>query len=325
MLSEADIIATLRASMPQVEGLTGIGDDAAVLPAGGYDNFVVAKDILVEHRHFRRTTTDAASLAHKALHVNLSDIAAMGAVPQFVLLGLAVPPHIERKWIEEFVGGFAASCRAAKVLLIGGDTTASERDVFISVTIIGKASATNLKYRHTARAGDIVAVAGELGEAHAGFVALEKNADGFETVKKAHNHPNARTREGAWLGAQPAVTAMMDVSDGLYIDLTRLATASKCAAILHKEKLQPGYVVQEAADRLKFDAFDAVLTGGEDYALLVCVAADKFPALAAEYKNVFGASLRAVGEMAEGQGVSVRDQGKILSLQPKPFSHFGEL
>lgn len=319
MPEEASIIANLRANF------AAIGDDAAVLPFNDKENYLVSKDILVEHRHFRRTTTSPADLAQKALHVNLSDIAAMGGVPLYVLLGIALPTTLPNEWVQEFLASFTKACKAADVQLIGGDTTGSDGKIFISVTVIGRAEKSNIKYRHGAKTGDVLCVAGPLGEAHAGLMALETKAEQLDVLKAKSTRPEALLEEGAWLGTQKSVTAMMDVSDGLSIDAGHLATESKLGAIIDLEALAPSAALLVGCTKLKLDPKECMLAGGEDYALLFTVAPDGFDGLAKEFEVQFGYPLAKIGTMVEGSGVTLREGGQPVSFTYKPFSHFGEL
>lgn len=325
MLNESEIIETLRAAFTSKTSVIGIGDDCAVLPLSASENYVVTKDILVEHRHFRLATTGPASLGRKALHVNLSDIAAMGAKPLFVLLGIALPTEMDRGWVKKFLSGFTSACKQEKVRLVGGDTTASDRDLFISVTVIGKAKTKNLKLRSGAKAGDVVCVAGVLGEAYAGFVALEKKAKGLDAVKAKHLRPLAKTAEGIWLGAEKNVHAMMDVSDGLHIDLTRMIKASDVGAAIDVEKLKPSAYLLEAVKKLRLDPIECMLAGGEDCALLITIAGDKFESVAKKFRKKFGYPLMNIGRVVKDKSVKLSRGGKTIPFAYKSFSHFGEL
>lgn len=325
MLKEADIIKTLQSAFAPISGVVGIGDDAAVLPFNETESYVVTKDILVEHRHFRLTTTDAASLAHKALHVNLSDVAAMGAEPLFVLLGIALPANSDEVWVSQFLGSFAEACKKQSLILVGGDTTASERDLFISVTVIGKAKMKNLKFRRGAKTGDILCVAGALGEAHAGLVALETNAQSLDAVKAKLLRPLALCAEGVWLGAEAGVTAMMDVSDGLVVDVGRLLQASKTGAVIDVEALQTSSNLAEASAKLSIDARECMLVGGEDYALLLTVSPSNFEKLAKDFQEKFGYALTKLGVITDRKKLELREGGNPFLFPYKPYSHFGEL
>jgi thiamine-monophosphate kinase len=329
MPNESDIIRRLQAAFsmdvePAPAKAGGIGDDAAVLPLNAMECYVVSKDILVENRHFRRSHGDAASLARKALHVNLSDIAAMGAKPLFVLLGIALPPTLAENWIDEFLTGFVEACQQQDVQLIGGDTTASERDLFISVTVIGRGAKAHLKFRHGAKTGDAACLAGAIGEAHAGLAALERKAEGLDVVKAKFLSPAALVAEGLWLGQQPGVTAMMDVSDGLYVDLGRLLQSSGVGASVDLESLKPSAPLAEACRQLRLDARECMLAGGEDYALLLTVADEAYGQVAQEFAKRFGYALVKIGAVTASGALELREGGKLIPFIYRRFSHFGE-
>ena len=167
MLAEASIIHQLYTAFPEQ-----IGDDAAVFAFTENQSYVITKDLLIEDIHFNINYCDPMSLAQKALHVNLSDIAAMGAVPQLVLLGIAIPPTYETQ-LPNFLEAFTTACKDTSVILIGGDTTRSTDKLCISITVIGTAKNSHLKYRKNAQVNDLICLVGPVGYAHVGFVALE--------------------------------------------------------------------------------------------------------------------------------------------------------
>ena len=316
MLSESGIIHFLKTRFP-----AHIGDDAAVLPQPTHNRQVITQDLLVEDVHFRLRYQDAASLAHKALHVNLSDIAAMGATPQYVLLGLSFPKPTA-SYIHDFLEHFSAVCNAHHVTLIGGDTTRSPDKVFISVTAIGNSEEKNIKYRHTAKPGDVICIAGHLGEAHLGFTALEQGETGFDDLKNLFLQPHARVNEGVWLGKQAGVTAMMDVSDGLFIDLEKLAEASKIAATIQIDRLLSTPLFRLACQQLKRDPVITQLTGGEDYGLLLTVKSEVYTSLSTAFMTHFGYALQPIGHMNQGNGVHLIKHGHPIHLQLETYAHF---
>ena len=297
MLNEQRIIESLKQSF-SIPG--GIGDDAAI-----FGNYVITKDLLVEDVHFRRSYVDAISLGYKALQVNLSDLAAMGAKPAYVLLGISIPKDCEQ-YIEEFLASFANACHQENVQLIGGDTTASPDKLYISVTAIGITSKPKL--RSGAKIGDIICVVGNLGHAHLGFTALENNLEGFDEFKTAFLRPKAKIKEGIWLGSQKAVTAMMDVSDGLTTDLNKLCKASDISAEIDIINFQKNIPIE------------TILTGGEDYALLITVDSNQYDKLVAEADF----SIQKIGKIIEGESGEVTFKQDI-AIKLKKFSHFGEL
>jgi thiamine-monophosphate kinase len=318
MLSESELINSLKTEFPNQ-----IGDDAAVLPFSEQESYVITKDLLVEDLHFRLKYQDPISLAYKALHVNLSDIAAMGAKAQFVLLGIAIPMSTE-EYIHQFVKAFAQACKEAGVYLIGGDTTKSPDKLFISVTAIGIAPKQNLKYRHTGTEGNLVCVAGDLGKALIGFTALERKEAGFDVFKEAFLKPKALVQEGQWFGTQQGVTAMMDISDGLFVDLKRLCEASKVAAEINLNYLSITEEFKMACQHLKLDPLSTQVSGGEDYSLLLCVKSDQYLAIERAFKEKFGYGLKSIGHLTKGFGVSFFHDGQPKALTLHPFSHFGE-
>lgn len=318
MLSEANIIEYLYAEFP-----TNIGDDAAIIPLSETSSYVVTKDLLIEDVHFRRAYYNPASLAHKALHVNLSDLAAMGAKPQFVLLGLSIPDSYEKE-IHEFLKGFSKACKDAAIILIGGDTTRSPDKFFISVTAIGIAETSKIKFRNRALAGDVICLAGMLGHAHLGLIALEAGIEGLHSFKTMCLKPMARLPEGVWLSQKKEVTAMMDLSDGLLIDLQRLCAASKVAADIQLDQLTASEDFVKACQQLSLDPLQVQLTGGEDYGLLLTVHPQAYTSLAAEFKQIQGYELQSIGHIVSGEGVHFMQQGQPRELLLKPFSHFGE-
>jgi len=324
-LNEDDIIQHLALSFATLPaGVRGIGDDAAVFPADGGRSYLVSTDILAENVHFRLGYFSPEDLAHKALHVNLSDITAMGARPSLALLSLSVPPHVDETWMRRFLDAFAKECKAQNVTLIGGDTTASRHDLFISVTAIGHAAPTQIKYRRGAKMGDVICVAGTLGEAGAGLALLEKNIAGFDIVKAKCLHPMALVEEGAWFALKPQITSMMDISDGLYTDLGRMMEKSGLGAALICEMLRPSPALAEASAALQKDVLHYMLTGGEDYALLFTVAANAWSAIEQDFAQKFHYKLQKIGIVNADKGITLMQNGAEVPFRYKSFSHFGE-
>lgn len=319
MLNESNIIHTLKTAFPE-----HIGDDAAVLEFNADHHYVISKDLLVEGTHFRLSYHDVASLAHKALHVNLSDIAAMGATPTFVLLGLSIPTHFEPD-LALFLQTFTDTCKAASVMLIGGDTTYASNNLLISVTALGIAPKQHIKRRSNAKPGDLIYVAGNLGHAHLGLTALETSHPGLFNFKQDFLKPNARVQEGVWFGERAAVTGMMDISDGLYLDLKRFCDASHLAASMNMDTCVPSTSFENACHTLNLDATNTQLTGGEDYGLMVSLSPETSHEILHPFKHTFGYDLIPIGRFQKGAGVQISKNNQLISLNLKPFSHFGEI
>lgn len=283
-----DKIASMCRSLPD-NGWEGIGDDCAVLLSGDRAT-VVSCDMLVEGVHFLRHAAPAHIIGRKALAVNLSDIAAMGARPTAALLSIALTDDAAGAWAEEFMAGFTQMASEHGTALIGGDTTASKQGVSISVTVIGTAPAANIKRRSDARAGDIVAVTGMLGESGAG---LQQILSGRCDTPAAHAHmnPAPHTAEGEWLGSRREVHAMMDISDGIASDLRHIMERSGVGADIDTEHVPA------------FDDLRTALCAGEDYKLLLTARADGFGLLAADFEARFRRPLYKIGRITAQAGL----------------------
>jgi thiamine-monophosphate kinase len=316
-LGEFGLIAALsRWLPPDPRTLVGIGDDAAVLAAP--DGRVVAStDFLLEGRHFRRHTSSAADVGHKAAARSLIDVAAMGAVPTGLLVALAAPPDLPVTWARDLTEGLAAECARAGATVVGGDT-ASAGSVLIVTTVLGDLAGRAPVLRSGAVPGDLVAVTGPLGHAAAGLALLQAVNPGgtplphapawtapLVAAQRRPEPPYDAGPQAADLGA----TAMIDISDGLLADLGHIASASGVRIDLSSDRLSPGAGLQAAARLLHpffgrtergsgpghAQALAWVLTGGEDHAL-----AATFPP---------GAALpprwTVIGTVHEGDGVQV--------------------
>ncbi|MGH3202261.1 MAG: thiamine-phosphate kinase [Streptosporangiaceae bacterium] len=274
-LGEFGLIAALSRWLPaDPRTLVGIGDDAAVLAAP--DGRVVAStDFLLEGRHFRRDTSSAADVGHKAAARSLIDVAAMGATPTGLLVALAAPPDLPVTWARDLTEGLAAECARAGATVVGGDT-ARAGSVLLATTVLGDLAGRAPVLRSGAAPGDVVAVTGPLGHSAAGLALLQAGRTDGPLVA-AHRRPQPPYDAGPQ-AADLGATAMIDISDGLLADLGHIASASGVLIDLSSDRLSPGEDLQAAA-RVFFDrtergvtpahaqALAWVLTGGEDHAL----------------------------------------------------------
>ncbi|MDR2055264.1 MAG: thiamine-phosphate kinase [Desulfovibrio sp.] len=277
--SEDAVLARLARHFPNSHDsvLFGRGDDAAVIAAGG--PLCVSSDLFLENVHFRRSYFAPEEIGHKALAVNISDMAACGAKPLGFTLCLGLPPFTGMAWLDAFFSGMAALAKQCDCALAGGDLAACEQ-ICIAVTIWGESAANGLMLRRDGcRPGDVLFVAGMLGLARVGLRVLEKQ--GREAARfwpdacAAHLRPLPLTQAGlAIAGLADAVRppAVMDISDGIARDLPRLlqgqGSTRKLGAALHlpQEALHPE--VRRFAAEQGRDPVTEALLGGEDYALL---------------------------------------------------------
>ncbi len=316
-LGEAAIIealASLGCAEPPA-GVTGMGDDCAVIPAGDRSTLITA-DLLVEGVHFRREWTSARDLGHKALAVNLSDVAAMGGSPQSAFLSLALPADLETAWLEAFSSGLDALACATGTVLLGGDTTRSPGPVVINIALLGHAPSERIKYRHTAEPGDLICVTGTLGDAAAALRLLEQGLTSEPSGDEANlltalHRPIPNLERGSLLAALDGVHAMMDLSDGLATDLSRMLAASACGARIELEDLPLSAALLRVSEAHGWDACELAAAGGEDYCLLFTTDRD------AELMEA-----AVIGEVVEGKGVSWLRGGAPVELPGHGFSHF---
>lgn len=274
-LGEFDIIAryfTRKSERGDV--LLGIGDDAAVLDARGGRKLVVAMDTIVEGVHFP-VDTDAADIGYRALAVNLSDIAAMGAEPAWMTLSLSLP-RANEQWLSGFASGLFELAQDYNVALVGGDTVRGP--LVITVQIAGWAEADGWLTRSGAKPGDLLFVSGIPGEAAAGLAVIQRRMMGGEAASFL-KHRFLRPRPRIELGRQlrNVASAAMDVSDGLLTDLKKLCAASGCGAQLNVDALPESTAMRELFEA--DDCWQYALAGGDDYELLFTLPPERAAAL----------------------------------------------
>ena len=307
--------------------LVGIGDDCAVLEVTPGAMLIAKTDLLIEDVHFRRRYAEPADVGWKALAVNVSDIASKGGRSRWALVALACPASTTVEEVDAFYGGLLALAREHGVAVVGGDTSSSPHGWFVNVSLLGEASRVVL--RSTARPGDVVAVTGTLGRSAAGLAALEHTdasgrieAAALADTTAAHLRPRPRVAEGRWLGGEPGVTAMMDLSDGLATDLRRLCAESRVGATVRLETVPIAASTRRVAADLTQDASVWATSGGEDYELLLAADPHRFPALARGLAEATGTSLTAVGTIEADHGVRFVDaSGTTVDVAPG-FEHF---
>lgn len=287
--------------------LLGPGDDAAVLRAAD-GRAVVSTDLLVEGRHFRRDWSGGYDVGRRAAAANLADIAAMGAVPTGIVVGLACPPDLPLEWADALADGLREECELVGVGVVGGDIARADQ-VTIAVTALGDLEGRDPVTRSGASGGQQVAVAGRLGWSAAGLAVLARGFRSPAVVVNAYRRPEppyAAGPQAATLGA----TAMIDVSDGLVADLGHICRASAVRIELDTTAFEVPPRLREVGSALGLDPLDWLLAGGEDHAL-----AATFPR-GAELPEPW----RVVGRTAAGTGVLV--DGEEYP-GPGGYDHFG--
>ncbi|GAA3457490.1 thiamine-phosphate kinase [Dactylosporangium matsuzakiense] len=256
------VTARLGAASPLV--LLGPGDDGAIV-ATPDARVVASTDVLVDGRHFRRDWSSARDVGHRAAAANLADIAAMGARPTALLVALCAPPDLQISWAEELADGLAAEAVKTGATVVGGDTSSSPT-LTIAVTALGDLAGQEPLVRSGARPGDVVAVAGRIGHAAAGYTILSRGFRSPKVLVDAFRRPDVPYHLGP-VAARMGATSMIDVSDGLLADLGHIAVASGVGIDLRRDAFQVPEAMRAAATALGVDPYGWILAGGDDHAL----------------------------------------------------------
>ncbi len=330
-MSEDDLLAAIRRILSGGgPGLhLGPGDDAALVDLGGRLG-VLTMDMLVEGVHFERSTISPRDLGYKAIAVNVSDVAAMGGSPRYALVGLALPRGIEAAWVVDAFGGMREAADEYALALAGGDLSAAE-SVVVSVAVTGEVARNGAVTWSGAQAGDRILVTGALGASAGGLrLAREQGESSREALTSGwgrallatHFRPVARVGEGQTLAARGA-TAMIDISDGLAIDLTRLCRESGVAAVLRLADVPVAEGLEELSRVTEADPLDLALHGGEDYELLVTLPPAAVEDARRSLEERFGTPLTEIGEITEGEGVTAVDAAGVETpLVARGWDHF---
>lgn len=297
-----------------------IGDNSAVIPKNKDESYLIAKGMLVEDVHFRLNYFTPAQLAYKTIHVNLSDIAAMGGDIEFILVGLSVPSYIDSLYIVDFLNELKSISASLGITILGGDTTKSEKGLFISITTIGSINSKKIKYKNKAKAEDIICVTGPLGLARAGLKALEENIANFEELKLRQLKPQARLKEGKFLASFSYVRSMIDISDGLNADLHNLCAASGVGAEIKLKNIPVTDILKSFAEYL--DPVQNAIIGGEDYELMFTLPKNRLKQLRDLFYQEFGYEFYQIGKITEQKEIKYLYLNKEIKLNLDDFSHF---
>ena len=333
-IGEFGLINLIKAKFPinNVETIKGIGDDAAVIDTSGKE-LVVSTDLLMEGIHFDLSYSPLKLLGYKSVAVNVSDIAAMNAIPKQITVSLGLSNRISVEAVEELYEGIKAACDEYKVDLVGGDTSASRSGLVISITALGVAEKQNIVYRNTAKANDILCVSGDLGAALMGLQVLEREKQVFlanpdmqpqldkdkDYVIERQLKPKARMDviyELRDLGIVP--TSMIDVSDGLASELLHLSKNSGVNSVIFEDKIPIDDQTYLVATELNFSPMTAALNGGEDYELLFTVKQEDYE----KVKNMN--DINIIGYMTNDvtESSMMMKSGTMVKITAPGYEHF---
>ncbi|HEV8211070.1 MAG TPA: thiamine-phosphate kinase [Vicinamibacterales bacterium] len=341
-LTERELIARIRAHLPPAPPwvLVGIGDDAAVVEPERNRVEVLTVDASVDGVHFDRALAPPDAIGHRALAVNLSDLAAMGAAPRLALLSMALPPTLPLADFDAIVGGFAALAARHGVQVVGGNLTRTPGPLTIDVTVMGTVKRRQALTRAGARPGDDLYVSGTIGTAAAGLRLLQSSAGSARSQSqssvgtteiadsrliRAYLTPEPRVALGVHLARNRAASACMDLSDGLSDGLEQVADASGVGMTIDGDA-----VPIDAGARAVFaargeDAVAEALRGGDDYELLIAVRPRTQRRLTEAIRRG-GVPLTRIGRCTAERGITVRGAHAASPVErPQGFSHFASV
>jgi thiamine-monophosphate kinase len=333
-LGEFGLIERLGRDVQQYHPETrkGIGDDAAVLDLGGDLLTVITTDMLLEGVHFDLSYAPLPHVGYKAVAVNVSDVAAMNAIPKQITVSIAVSNRFSVEALEALYAGIKGACAEYKVDLVGGDTTSSRAGLVISVTAVGQVEKDKVVYRSGAKPSDILCVTGDLGAAYVGLQIMEREKqvylanpdmqpqfEGKDYLLGRQLKPTARMdviHELRDLGVLP--TAMMDVSDGLASEILHICKQSGVGATLFEDKLPIDGVTYTTAGEMQLDPTTCALNGGEDYELLFTIGQNQYEKLK-NHPDVF--FIGYINEPAKGINLITKNENRV-PVKAQGWSHF---
>ncbi|TAK07301.1 thiamine-phosphate kinase [bacterium] len=321
-VGEFGLIERIRQATPKGRGVRiGIGDDAAWLECKNR-SFLITSDLLIEGVHFSLKWTSFYGLGYKTLAVNLSDLAAMGGSPAYLILSLGIPVDFKTEDVEEFYRGIRTLASRSGVALVGGDTSASKR-FLISASLVGHSPYKPIT-RSGGKVGDDLYVTGTLGDSALGLKLLKEKGGRANKERgyliSRHRFPTARLKAGTTLAQKNLARAMIDVSDGLLQDLSHLCKASSIGAVIWQEALPLSRAYRTFAGE---KALLYALTGGEDYELLFCLRPRDRSRLE-RIKKRLGVPITRIGKcLPAHEGIKViNPKGEPLSISVTGYDHF---
>ncbi|MDP5276656.1 thiamine-phosphate kinase [Chengkuizengella axinellae] len=312
--------------------IKGIGDDAAVVQHSPGSQLVMTCDTMVETIHFNPYTMLDEDVGYKALASNLSDIAAMGAVPKHALISLSIPKHYSSSRLKKIYKGLYECANEFEVAIIGGDTSKSPKHLNISVTLTGEVETNQALLRSNAKVNDLLFVTGFLGCSAAGLhYLLEKQERHLTSAKlsldiqplvQAHRRPIPQMKAGRLLLESKRCHSLNDISDGLASEAHEISEASKVGILINEDMIPIHPTLRAYCDLVGKSPLDWILYGGEDYHLLGTVSRSNVEYLQSRFQRQ-GIPFFILGEVIDQKGVHIKDQyGNIKKIQKEGYNHF---
>jgi len=313
MKSEIQIIKDIRkwCIHRSRDVIEGIGDDTAVIRMGD-KNLLVTADMMLEGVHFELSLITPFQLGYKLLAINISDIHAMGGVPSYFFMSLGLPKSTANRFIKELYSGIIKIAERYDIKIVGGDTCRSGSGLVLSGTLIGYGE--RIIKRSGARVGDMIYVTGTLGDSSAGLYLLKRRKKKIYDFSSGSAEVNLIKRhllpEPVSISESKGISAMIDISDGLLIDLWRMCDESRVGAVIYKERIPISEELKEISSRFGLDPYSYALKGGEDYVLL-------FTSPEESRKDAY-----CIGEIVRRGRYIIDERGKKIRMTPEGYDHF---
>jgi thiamine-monophosphate kinase len=326
-ITERELIARITARLPPAPDwvLLGVGDDAAVVETARNRLEVLSVDAIVEGVHFDRAFTPPAAIGHRALAVNLSDLAAMGAMPRLALLSLALPPSLPLAEFDGMIASLSAVASRFRIAVVGGNLTRIDGPLVVDITVVGTVKKRQVLTRAGARAGDDLYVTGSIGAAAAGLQMLQAGierqaASREQPCVQRYLYPEPRLRLGTLIGRNRAATACVDVSDGLADAVHQLADASQIGVTIDGAAVPIDPDARRWFEQRGQDPLHASMTASDDYELLIAARPRWRGRLKAAQRHG-DALLTRIGACTADRAVVVRQDGVDRPV-PAGYTHF---
>ncbi|MGH7884381.1 MAG: thiamine-phosphate kinase [Thermodesulfobacteriota bacterium] len=303
--------------------LLGIGDDSSVLKLNPGKVILASSDTLVENVHFLKEKITPFQIGQKAVAVTVSDISAMGGVPIFILSSIGIEKDCFKIIFKNIMNGIKSACKEFDVELVGGNLSQSET-FFIDITAIGEINPEKIIKRSGAKSGDKIYVTGSIGDSALGLMFLNKKdaTENTEFLINRHIKPMPRLKIGSLLGEKAIPSSMIDISDGLIIDLSRITTDFNIGAEVELEKIPLSRDYLSHYQQFCDDKYSLALSGGEDYELLFTAHPEKIEEIQKISLNT-GIKISEIGTVTESQNIKfIETSGIIKNYNSKGFIHF---
>ena len=301
--------------------IVNLGDDAAVIKSSPDRLLIFTTDTLVERIHFDLDYFTFEEIGWKAMAANLSDVAAMGGLPKYALVTVGLPPSIQSEEVLSIYKGMSQIAQKYNCKIIGGDTTLVQKDLFVSIALLGEVESEFLTTRSGAKEGDLICVTGELGETQAGLEYLKKHGRKNLSLVRKHLRSLPRIHEARILAKNLKINSMIDISDGLSSELFHLTEESGLGAVIYEEQIPISPKCVKLANLMNRSPLSYALSSGEEYELLFTIDKKDKTKLDRINKKV---KFSVIGEMVDRRsGVNlIRSSGKVRELKKTGFVHF---